>query len=87
VSLTYQQIDGVGRVALVGEVVAVADGDGAQVGVAAFDETRGDGFSLRRGLDEEVLRIERDELDDGVATRPEFVGALVVLTDAQLVDQ
>ena len=86
-SLPYQQIDGVRRVALVGEIVTVADGDRAQVGIAALDETCGDGFALRRGLDQEVLRIQRDELDDRVATRPELVGALVVLTHAQFVYQ
>ena len=38
-------------------------------------------------FEQQVLRVQRDELDDLIAARPELVRAGIVLSRAQLADQ
>ena len=87
VPLTHQQIDRVRAVAFFGQVIAVACGQRTQIRVALLEHlARYPATQLGR-FDQEMLRIDRGEFRDLVAAGPETVGALVVLSHAQLVDE
>ncbi len=86
-SLTCQQVNCVGRVAFLREVVSISCGDGAQVDVSTIHEALWHALAARGGFEQEMLRIQRYEFLYIVSAWPQPIGAFIVQTHSQLIDE